>query len=386
MITQIKKYLLIIFLYINTDISIGQIPSYHLFADNFIPNGDYYTANEFTFDINIRRVDTTRFEYAGGQYCINFNTEVANGGTLSFMFASDTSDLPSNLRPENPHIVFGSNISKLVLDINTFPFPGNGFLIPENWTITVAKLKLRTTAVTFSMVGGAISGWWYINLEPAWNDSLTKVYAYIGSAPVEIVPFHQYIRDIGLLVNPVELSGFTSVVLENTVTLNWTTVNEINNSGFDIERKIMNGSWVRIGFVKGNGTTSELKNYSFTDKVNSGKYFYRLKQEDYNGNFEYFELANEVKVGVPKDFELSQNFPNPFNPSTRIHYSIPHDAFVIMKVFDINGREISTLINGIQNAGYHMINFDATHFSAGIYFYSLNTKGFSIAKRMALVK
>ena len=384
--TTIKLTLIVFSFYICTNSGYGQIPTYILSAENFRPNGDYYTANEFTFDIVIRHSDTTMFEYAGGQYSIDFNTHVANGGALSFTFSSDTSDLPANLRPRNPHIVSGSNISQMVLDFNIFPAPGNGFLIPVDSGVAIAKLKFKTTAVTFQFEGGPLGGWYIINLQAEWNITQTKVCAFIDNVPAAISPYYSFIDNSGLNVNPVELSVFSSAVHEDNITLSWTTSSEINNYGFDIERKIINGQWARIGFVNGSGTTNEMKYYTFTDRGSTGKYRYRLRQIDYNGNYEYFDLANEVQVGLPQKFELSQNYPNPFNPSTRINYSIPFSEFVSLKVYDINGREVSALVKGEQSGGYYEISFDASDLPGGVYFYSFTAGSFTNARRMVLIK
>ena len=386
--TIIKLILIVFSFYICMKSGFGQIPSYTLSAENFRPNGDYYTANEFTFDIVIRHTDNTMFEYAGGEYSLFFNTEVANGGTLSYTFAGpDTSDLPPELRPRNPQIVYGGGISKLALEINNFPGQGNGFIIPGDSGIKIAKMKLKTTAVTFQMDSSfPLGGWYLIDFRAEWNSSVTKIYAYIGSSPVEVAPFVRYIENSGLAVNPVELSVFSSAVQENNVTLSWTTSAEINNSGFDIERKIINGQWKKIGFVNGSGTTNEMKYYTFTDRGSTGKYRYRLKQIDYNGSYEYFELTEEVIIGAPDKFELSQNFPNPFNPSTKIYYTIPINEHITLKVYDITGRSVKTLVNGSQSAGYYQFNFDASDLPGGVYFYSLLTGGFTNTRRMVLIK
>lgn len=187
---------------------------------------------------------------------------------------------------------------------------------------------------------------------------------------------------------PVELSSFSSTVLNNNVILNWVTASELNNSGFDIERmSLATGDWKVAGNVSGNGTTLLSSDYTFTDKnITSGRYNYRIKQIDFNGNFEFFNLSNEVEIGTPSKFELSQNYPNPFNPETKIKYELPNDGFVSIKVFDNSGKEVAILVNENVSAGYHTVNFKASSLSSGIYFYKFETEGFVKVMKMALVK
>jgi hypothetical protein len=187
-------------------------------------------------------------------------------------------------------------------------------------------------------------------------------------------------------VLPVELSSFTSNVNGNNVKLNWSTVSELNNAGFDIERKSA-GEWTRVANVKGNGTTNIAQSYSFEDKnLASGNYSYRLKQIDYNGNYEYFNLSGEVFVGVPGKFAMSQNYPNPFNPATVISYQLPVSGLASIKVFDMMGREVAQLVNEVKEAGYYTVKFDASKLSSGMYFYTINSGSFSETKKMMLVK
>ncbi|MDQ3022046.1 MAG: T9SS type A sorting domain-containing protein [Bacteroidota bacterium] len=186
---------------------------------------------------------------------------------------------------------------------------------------------------------------------------------------------------------PVELSSFTSTIDIRDVTLNWTTASELNNAGFDVERSVVNGSWSRVGNVTGNGTSTSLNSYSYTDRnLASGKYNYRLKQIDLNGNFTYYDLSNEVNIGIPTKFDLSQNYPNPFNPTTKISYDIPFDAKVSIKLFDVSGREVATLVNSIQTAGYYTIDFNGSNLASGVYFYRLTANDFVQSKRMMIVK
>lgn len=193
------------------------------------------------------------------------------------------------------------------------------------------------------------------------------------------------------VVLPVELSDFTSAVIGNNVKLNWTTSAENNDSGFDVERSNVKGqtsdAWRKIGFIKGNGTATTHNNYEFTDRnLLSGKYNYRLKQIDYNGNFEYHELSDEVVIGVPVKFELAQNYPNPFNPATKINYSTPNTQHIVLRIYDINGKEVSTPVNQLQSAGRYEVTFDGSNLASGQYFYKIEAGNYSEVKSMILIK
>ncbi|MEP7145983.1 MAG: DNRLRE domain-containing protein [bacterium] len=188
---------------------------------------------------------------------------------------------------------------------------------------------------------------------------------------------------------PVELSSFTSTSDERNITLNWSTETENNNSGFEIQRSTMKdwSVWNKVGFVNGNGNTNSGHDYKFEDNnLSSGRYKYRLKQIDYNGNFNYYELAADAVIGVPLQFSLSQNYPNPFNPSTKINFDIPQDGVVILKVYDVSGREIITLLNEFKSAGYYSQVFDAGNLTSGAYFYTLKSGDVNLSKEMILVK
>lgn len=187
-------------------------------------------------------------------------------------------------------------------------------------------------------------------------------------------------------VVPVELTSFNALVKENSVSLNWTTATELNNSGFEIERKLENTNWSNIAFIDGHGTTTSPNVYSYYDgNLSPGKYSYRLKQIDYDGSYDYSKVV-EASIGFPSKFELSQNYPNPFNPSTVITYSLPEAAHVTLKVFNAIGQEVSTLVNGVVEAGNHNVEFNASGFSSGIYYYRLDADGLILMKKMMLLK
>lgn len=190
-------------------------------------------------------------------------------------------------------------------------------------------------------------------------------------------------------VLPVELASFVSLTEKNNVLLKWRTTAELNNKGFEIERKnIENSQWVNVGFVNGTGNSNSEKEYSLKDlKLNSGKYSYRLKQIDYNGNFNYFELKNEVEIGVPSKFSLSQNYPNPFNPSTKIDFEFVNDVRANLIVYDLTGREVMSIFkNQFFNAGYYTFNLEGLNLASGTYLYRLSSDKFTDIKKMVLIK
>jgi hypothetical protein len=185
---------------------------------------------------------------------------------------------------------------------------------------------------------------------------------------------------------PVELSSFSATITGNTVKLNWATTTELNNSGFDILRQAQNDQWEKIAFVKGHGTTTEVHNYSFIDaNLNGGRYAYKLKQLDFNGSFKYSD-AVYVEIAQPLNFKLFQNYPNPFNPSTTINFQIQETEFVTLKVYDILGNEITTLVNEKKESGSYNIAYNASGLSSGTYIYQLRMGSFVETKKLILIK
>ncbi|MDP1676762.1 MAG: T9SS type A sorting domain-containing protein [Bacteroidota bacterium] len=186
---------------------------------------------------------------------------------------------------------------------------------------------------------------------------------------------------------PVELTSFTAVARGKNVELNWKTATETNNMGFDVEKSV-NGVWSKIGFVNGAGTSNAPKEYGYVDAVSeNGTYSYRLKQIDRDGKFTY-NAAIEVNVNaVVSGYELAQNFPNPFNPTTTIRFSVKQLGQTSVKVYDITGREVATLFNNVASPGQvYNVQFNATGLSSGVYFYVLQSQNFREVKKMSLLK
>jgi hypothetical protein len=215
---------------------------------------------------------------------------------------------------------------------------------------------------------------------------------------------------------PVELISFVSEVNGNKITLNWMTATEVNSYGFNVERSDTplhfpsregkeqsdRGVWETIGFVEGSGNSNSTKLYSFVDKdITSGSYSYRLKQIDIDGSYSYSNIVEVTCNMQPSTFELYQNYPNPFNPTTTIKYSIPAltpslsprervsegQVRVTLKVYDILGNEVATLVNEIKEPGVYEVEFDASQLPSGVYFYRLqNGSGINITRKLLLMK
>jgi hypothetical protein len=169
------------------------------------------------------------------------------------------------------------------------------------------------------------------------------------------------------------------------VILSWSTATETNNMMFEVERKKEDSEYSIVGYVEGNGTTTEIQEYLYTDRdVQPGKYNYRLKQIDYDGTFEY---SNEIEVNVaPVSFSLEQNYPNPFNPITSIEYAVGSIEYVSLKVYDVLGVEITTLVNEEKEPGVYKAIFDASNLSSGTYFYKLQARDNVMVRKMILMR
>ena len=240
-----------------------------------------------------------------------------------------------------------------------------------------------TTKITTEMKTASTFSAWDSNI---WNlDTFNDGYPYLDWQNPSGTPL------------PVELTSFNASVSGGKVTLNWQTATEVNNYGFEIQRSVVSGQrsvisdqrseWETIGFVEGHGNSNSPKDYSFIDEnPGSGKFEYRLKQIDNNGNFGY-SAAIEVEINqLPTELKLYQNYPNPFNPSTVISWQLPVSGHVSIKVYDILGNEVAALVDDNLSAGNYEIEFDASQLSSGVYFYSLSAGDFHQTKKMIVLK
>ena len=191
---------------------------------------------------------------------------------------------------------------------------------------------------------------------------------------------------------PVELTSFSASYHSSVVDLKWRTVTEANNYGFDIQRALSADVWETIGFVPGNGTVNSPRNYSYTDlltghALQNREISYRLKQIDRNGALEYSPVVTVALAPMPRVASLQQNYPNPYNPTTSISFSLPQEERVTLVVYDLYGKEITRLIDASTlSAGNHTVSFTGTDLLSGMYLYQLQTAHVTLSRSMMLTK
>ncbi|HES59488.1 MAG: T9SS type A sorting domain-containing protein [Calditrichaceae bacterium] len=202
---------------------------------------------------------------------------------------------------------------------------------------------------------------------------------------------------------PVELVSFTAKGDYGFIELNWETASEIDNLGFEVERKGMEddnyesiASYKSSPELKGLGSVSYSTAYIYRDSsvIPEKEYSYRLIQYDYNGAFEILTLTPSAtaKEPLPAEFKLMQNYPNPFNGETTIRFALPKNAEVSLVVFNALGQKIKTILNNKpMEAGYYNYKWNGTNNSnfsvaSGLYFYQLTGGNTRIVKRMVYTK
>ncbi|MEP0860498.1 MAG: T9SS type A sorting domain-containing protein [Ignavibacterium sp.] len=239
-----------------------------------------------------------------------------------------------------------------------------------------------------------------------WSKTLGGAQSDVGNYLIEtsdgsfIITGHTLSRGAGLhdvwliklaSVIPVELVSFNASVSGNDAELKWITATEINNKGFEIQRamivnELKDYSWEAAGFINGNGTSTETHIYSFIDKnLESGKYAYRLKQIDFDGSFEYSDIV-EIEISNPEEFVLEQNYPNPFNPTTVISWQSPVGIHQTLRIYDVLGNEVATLVDEYRETGRFKVEFYASNLASGLYFYKLTAGNYSATRKMILMK
>lgn len=307
------------------------------------------------------------------------------------------------------HPPYTSGTHTPTLNMRNWPFDANDFhLVFTGHNHNMEHLTVPGQQTQYVVQGAGGRSLYSFSLDPSPATSVWKLSEY-GACRVLVSPDNFIVEfwstdgsvntlEYSFSLNnplPVELSYFAGEIFNDNIKLKWRTESEVGNYGFDIERNdpplnpLPGGEekgWVKIGFVEGHGNSNSPKDYLFIDADAAfGMHAYRLKQIDTDGDFEYSKVI-EINFGTPSKFELSQNYPNPFNPVTTIKFSLPQPGNVNLKIYNLLGEEVATLLNSFLDAGFHAVDFDASGFNSGFYIYKLTTGNSALVRKMMLVK
>ncbi len=303
-----------------------------------------------------------------------------------------------------------SELGGKILTAGVYSSAAGTFVITDTLKISgtatdIFIFKMATTLTTatssyVSMLGGALATnvFWQVGSSATIDGkfkgnilALTAITQNIGAT----IDGRMLARNAAVTINgsaalPVELQSFTAAANRSNADLHWSTATEVHNYGFEIQRR-QTADWAKVGFVAGAGSSSSVKNYSYTDNnLAAGNYSYRLKQIDIDGSFSYGASVEVAISSAPQAFALLQNYPNPFNPSTVISYQLAVNSQVTLKVYNLLGQEVATLVNGVQPAGSYTVPFNtssgAPGLSSGMYIYELKAGSFVSTKKLVLMK
>ncbi|MBK7632136.1 MAG: T9SS type A sorting domain-containing protein [Ignavibacteriales bacterium] len=369
---------------INNSTGVTLINNTSVFGTLNLNNGNLFTnSNILSLGTSVTNLGVLNSSF--GSVVGNFNRWISNSSSILFPVGTS----PTKYTPVTLGNVVGSGTFSVSAIAGIHPTILNPNFLQMYWKLT--SFGITSTDITFN----------YLDSDVVGDENQYSLFKYDGNwlpySPITLNTTANTVTIVGVSSFsdwtlgiddplPVELSLFSATTIGSTVKLSWQTATEINNYGFDVERSAVKGNWEKIGFVNGNGNSNSAKNYSFIDdKISAGKYSYRLKQIDNDGQFEYSKII-EVDFNCVNKFELSQNFPNPFNPTTTINFNLPQAGMVRLTLYNILGQEIRKLVNEYSEAGTHTVNFNANDLNSGMYIYKIEANGLTQTRKMTLAK
>jgi hypothetical protein len=361
-------------------------------------NGDVGTT---TASIDVSIIPSGTNWEVGGQHNADAQTDL----TAALTNANDPVARPTDFTiPAN---LDGLTLYKGIYDGGALDLANTGTLTISGTATDVFIIRASSTLIintgsSVNLTGGAVwsNVFWYVGTSAtiyggtAFNGIILASSSITVNASAASVTAKLLASTGAVTINsdilPVELTSFTASLSRMNAELHWSTATEVNNHGFEVERRSTE-TWNTIGFVGGAGTSNSPKEYSFTDKnLTSGTYSYRLKQIDRDGMFSYSHAVEVIAGRTDNSFSLTQNYPNPFNPSTTIEYNIETPSHVSLKIYNLIGDEMATLVNSRQDAGSYVVSFNTSKgmykFPSGVYFYRLQAGTSISTKRLILMK
>lgn len=349
---------------------------------------------DFFFDVYLTRTGANDLYLGNADFVLtfdagNFDTPELSKEGSSPGFCTFVPTDPSGFNTLFTQDQYFTNTAVASISGNSLIINLNGPTPGDQATFDTRVAKIDDTPSTYRLGRFKVSGIQnlsgFMNLQ--WVTISTLVYTLEPSPPFTSSSVTINAIDPANAPLPVELSSFTASLNQNNVDLEWQTKTEVNNYGFNVERKINEDEWSTIGFVEGHGNSTSPKNYSYKDDdlfSGGSRFSYRLKQINNDGTFEYSDII-EVEV-LPDQYELSQNYPNPFNPNTTIRFSLPEQTRLRINIYSILGELVKTIAEGIYEAGYHKVIFEANDLTSGTYIYRVESSEFVQTRKMLLLK
>jgi Secretion system C-terminal sorting domain len=323
-------------------------------------------------------------------YAWNINGQVLSGFPVGPLWAINDQVVIADIDNDTQQ--------ELVFDDNAYgeyhAYNNNGTLV-SGWPLLTNGITFFNTPALADVNGDNILDMLGAGITDIATNPITHVYLWNLEVPYDptkiTIPVFQYnTKHNGLFIDPatipVELVLFTAENISDGVLLKWETATELNNLGFEIQRSTEGEEFFTVGFVNGHGTTTEQQNYNYADRnLDDGKYYYRLKQVDFDGSYEYSYVV-EIDFRAFDSYLLEQNYPNPFNPTTTIGFGIENKSNVKITILNAIGEEVAVLLNEEREPGFHQVEFNAANLPTGVYFYQLKSGQFISTKKMILMK
>ncbi len=345
-------------------------------AANFrILAGSGITINSTTVTGNVGEYPGTAFTNTGGSIS---GTQDLGDGT-AHTAQNDLATAYSNASGRTANAMVATELGGTTLGCGVYYSAAGTFGITSTLTLNGVASDVFIFTMTSSLTSGSSSHvtltggavwsnvFWQVGSSATIDGdfkgnilALTAITQNGGTASSGLLAQNAAVVLNGTTVLPVEIVSFTGTASGKNADLHWSTATEINNSGFEVQRR-QTADWAKVGFVAGAGTSNAPRNYSYTDNnLTAGSYSYRLKQIDNNGAFTYGTTVEVAISSAPQAFALLQNYPNPFNPSTVIQYSLVQASQVSLKVYNMLGQEVATLVNAHQEAGVYAVPFNTS--------------------------
>lgn len=358
-----------------------------VFAGNFLPEEIAYlnTLNVSNYGNPIEMGETLTIENISNKMIPQMIRATAG---LLYWFAKE-GNLLHEVNFQNNFSGVG-NIGNIIVNNNQLTSPTANFTVSSGNSITVTSLDH-----TFNFIDYTFSQWS--------NGDQNRSAIFYPTASTTYTA--NFIGRPSNLNRNLYFSGTVGGRNPDHITLNWTDNPNVNVTHYQIIRKVKHnglmGPEIVIGTVNRGINVFVDESYVYTSNYTNDllmydvRGYFSLDQTYSNPAFETVFGKHQIEAKISNDFvwedaEILENsidnYPNPFNPSTIIRYRIINPSYVTLKVYDMTGRELETLVNKGQDTGQYEVNFDASHLANGVYFYRISAGDFNSTKKMILIK